>query len=184
MLLIHLWKTWYYQCRYLPQWTETKNHFREWHNSICMKATKIISTASDILRVGFILGVLHACTSSSSPEASSAKLLHLDARDLFEGNWCWSSTVTCGVSSSSSKTSLSITKSTTANEVNLLGLSGVVSGNKVDFSPKSDSFGGIWSGHIERNGSTLSIKFSILYSSTGVMCTNTGTAVLQEDCEK
>ncbi len=150
-----------------------------------MKATKIISTASGILKVGFILGVLHACTSSSSsPAASSAKLLELDARNLFEGNWCWSSTVNCGGSSSSSKTWLSITKSATANEINLLGLSGVVSGKKVDFAPKSDSFGGIWSGNIERNGSTLSIKFSILYSGTGVTCTNAGTAVLQEDCEK
>lgn len=135
--------------------------------------------------VGFFLGVLYSCTpSSSSPNEASAKLVSIDYRDMFAGDWCWDNTVACGVSKSNSKTSLSIKKSAVTNEVVLLGLNGVVAGSAITISPKADSFGGIWSGKIERNGSTLMINLSIYYSTTGVTCTNTGTAILNGDCVK
>jgi hypothetical protein len=137
----------------------------------------------NIFQVGFILGVLSSCTpSSSSPHL--ATLLPLDGRDVFEGSWCWTSHVECGVSNSISKTVIKISKSDTANQVTVLGLRGLLVGGKILISPNSDSFGGVWSGEIEKNGPLLYVKLSIHYPNSGVTCTNSGAAELRDLCQE
>ncbi|MBS1681749.1 MAG: hypothetical protein JST48_08570 [Bacteroidetes bacterium] len=129
--------------------------------------------------VGFILGVLSSCTPTSSAPDAASKLLNLDARDLFIGNWCWVDTVACGVNSSISNTTVNVTKTSVANEVTLLGLTGVVSGSNITVSFNKDSFGGTWSGRIERKGKLLSINLSVFNTGSGLVCTHKGNASLE-----
>ena len=144
---------------------------------------RLFSLTNPVFQVGFILGVLTSCTPSSSSLRLGA-LLPADGRDAFEGSWCWASHVTCGVSNSVSKTLIKISKSDTADVVMVMGLKGKLVGSKIEIAPKRDSFGGVWSGEIEKSGPLLFVKLTIYYSNTGITCINAGAAEQRDLCQE